>query len=47
MSLADDGQDVDGVPTEGVEITCFHMVSFGGIDHLCTIILTSTNWRFK
>lgn len=22
---SDDGQDVDGVPTEGVEITCFHM----------------------
>lgn len=21
----DDGQDVDGLPTEGVEITCFHM----------------------
>lgn len=22
---SDDGQDVDGVPTEGVEITCFHL----------------------
>ncbi|XP_057549923.1 uncharacterized protein LOC130828125 [Amaranthus tricolor] len=22
---SDDGQDIDGVPTEGVEITCFHM----------------------
>lgn len=25
-SSADDGQDVDGLPNEGVEITCFHMV---------------------
>lgn len=24
--FADDGQDVDGLPTEGVEITCFHLV---------------------
>ncbi|PKI31690.1 hypothetical protein CRG98_047900 [Punica granatum] len=23
--ISDDGQDVDGLPTEGVEITCFHM----------------------
>lgn len=23
---ADDGQDVEGLPTEGVEITCFHLV---------------------
>ncbi|KAL2928164.1 hypothetical protein RDABS01_001751 [Bienertia sinuspersici] len=25
LSFHDDGQDVDGVPTEGVEITCFHL----------------------
>lgn len=31
MLLADDGQDVEGVPTEGVEITCFHLVSFSSI----------------
>lgn len=24
--FADDGQDVEGLPTEGVEITCFHLV---------------------
>ncbi|KAH7566936.1 hypothetical protein JRO89_XS08G0256100 [Xanthoceras sorbifolium] len=23
--ISDDGQDVDGVPTEGIEITCFHL----------------------
>lgn len=25
---ADDGQDLDGLPTEGVEITCFQLVFF-------------------
>ena len=24
--FVDDGEDVDGLPTEGVEITCFHLV---------------------
>ncbi|XP_021275247.1 uncharacterized protein LOC110410013 [Herrania umbratica] len=23
---SDDGQDIDGLPTEGIEITCFHLV---------------------
>ncbi|KAF2583983.1 hypothetical protein F2Q70_00034013 [Brassica cretica] len=23
--FSDDGQDVEGLPTEGVEITCFHL----------------------
>lgn len=23
---ADDGQDIAGLPTEGIEITCFHLV---------------------
>lgn len=25
-NFADDGQDIDGLPTEGIEITCFHLV---------------------
>lgn len=30
MAYADDGEDVDGLPNEGVEITFFHLVSFYG-----------------
>lgn len=26
LNFADDGQDIDGLPNEGVEITCFHLV---------------------
>lgn len=28
LIFADDGQDIDGLPNEGVEITCFHLVIF-------------------
>ncbi|KAA3464473.1 Porphobilinogen deaminase [Gossypium australe] len=24
-TIRDDGQDIDGLPTEGIEITCFHL----------------------
>lgn len=34
--LSDDGEDIDGVPTEAVEITCFHMVM---LDHLSLFYL--------
>lgn len=34
--LSDDGEDIDGVPTEAVEITCFHMVM---LDHLSMFYL--------
>lgn len=27
LFCADNGEDVDGLPTEGVEIACFHLVS--------------------
>jgi len=28
LNHADDGEAIDGLPTEGVEITCFSLVSF-------------------
>ena len=45
--LADDGQDVDGLPTEGVEITCFHMVMSNTLLFFFFSFSCVTSWSWK
>ncbi|XVF58850.1 hypothetical protein PTKIN_Ptkin07bG0099000 [Pterospermum kingtungense] len=42
----DDGQDIDGLPTEGIEITCFHLVITLNFLFSFSMFLLKLNWNW-